>query len=209
MTTHQATTRPVEDSVRPASRSDVPALVEILTAAFTDDPVFAWLVPDRARRPALLPAMFALIVEANLPHGEIYTAGPGPTGAAVWVPPGVQQDEAAEERLLDAMVEAAQESADRSLTVLELMAERHPSEPHAYLSFLATRPARQGQGLGSAMLRHVLERCDRDGVPAYLEASSEPNRRLYLRHGFVDAGRPVRLPEGPPMWPMWREPGQL
>lgn len=52
----------------------------------------------------------------------------------------------------------------------------------------------------------VLERCDRDGVPAYLEASSARSRRLYERLGFTFMGTTVDLPDGPAMWPMWREP---
>jgi hypothetical protein len=30
----------------------------------------------------------------------------------------------------------------------------------------------------------VLQMCDRDRVPAYLEATSERNKQLYLRHGL-------------------------
>ena len=61
------------------------------------------------------------------------------------------------------------------------------------------------RGLGSALMHEVLDRCDRDGTPAYLEATSPDSRRLYLRHGFVVTGEIV-LPDGPTMWPMWREP---
>jgi GNAT superfamily N-acetyltransferase len=66
---------------------------------------------------------------------------------------------------------------------------------------------RQGRGIGSALLGAVLERCDREGVPAYLEATCERNRDLYARHGFTLRDE-VRLPEGPTLWPMWREPRQ-
>lgn len=52
----------------------------------------------------------------------------------------------------------------------------------------------------------VLERCDREGLPAYLEASSARNRALYLRHGF-EVVEEVHLPaDGPPVWLMWRNP---
>lgn len=54
-------------------------------------------------------------------------------------------------------------------------------------------------------MRPVLDMCDRDGVPAYLEASSERNKALYLRHGFEVVGE-IKLPDGPRMWPMWRSP---
>lgn len=56
------------------------------------------------------------------------------------------------------------------------------------------------------MIRAELERCDREGLPAYLEASSARSRRLYERLGFHFLGRAVALPDGPPMYPMWREP---
>jgi hypothetical protein len=51
----------------------------------------------------------------------------------------------------------------------------------------------------------VLEICDHDRVPAYLEATSERNKALYLRHGF-EVMSELKLPDGPPMWPMWRAP---
>jgi hypothetical protein len=54
-------------------------------------------------------------------------------------------------------------------------------------------------------MRPVLEVCDRDAMPAYLEATSEGNKRLYLRHGFEVTGE-IKLPDGPSMWPMWRTP---
>jgi hypothetical protein len=31
----------------------------------------------------------------------------------------------------------------------------------------------------------VLARCDREGMRAYLDATSQRNRRLYERHGFA------------------------
>ena len=66
-------------------------------------------------------------------------------------------------------------------------------------------PELQGHGIGSALLRPVLERCDADGVAAYLEATSSENRRLYERHGFRVV-RELPLPAGPSLWAMWREP---
>jgi hypothetical protein len=51
----------------------------------------------------------------------------------------------------------------------------------------------------------ALELCDRDGVPAYLEASKEDNVPFYARHGFR-VTREIKLPRGPIMYAMWREP---
>jgi predicted GNAT family N-acyltransferase len=55
------------------------------------------------------------------------------------------------------------------------------------------------------LLREVLQRCDRDRTPAYLEATSPENVRLYRRHGFEVTGE-ICLPDGPSLWPMWRAP---
>jgi ribosomal protein S18 acetylase RimI-like enzyme len=88
----------------------------------------------------------------------------------------------------------------------EFQDKLHPHEPHYYLSIVAVAPEHQGRGIGSALIRPILERCDRDGVPAYLEATTERNRALYERHGFR-VSEEVRWPDdGPPLWLMWREP---
>jgi ribosomal protein S18 acetylase RimI-like enzyme len=83
---------------------------------------------------------------------------------------------------------------------------RHPPKPpHWYLATLGTDPAAQGRGLGTAVLAPVLEECDRDGVGAYLESSNESNLDYYSRFGFR-VTEEVRLPRGPRVWLMWRDP---
>jgi ribosomal protein S18 acetylase RimI-like enzyme len=69
----------------------------------------------------------------------------------------------------------------------------------------APRRRRRAEGLGSALLAQVLARVDADGMPAYLESSSERNLAWYGRHGFEVTGE-VAIPGGPRIWPMWREP---
>lgn len=83
----------------------------------------------------------------------------------------------------------------------------HPAgRAHEYLWMIGVTPERQGEGLGTALVRHVLDRCDREGLAAYLEASNARSRDLYQRLGFEVAGGPLDLPDGPQMWPMWRDP---
>lgn len=55
------------------------------------------------------------------------------------------------------------------------------------------------------LLRHALERCDQDQLPAYLEATSPMNRSLYGRHGFEEIGV-IQAGASPPLWPMLRNP---
>ena len=184
---------------RPATAADVPALSTTLASVFFDDPVFSWCYPDPARRRQILPPWFEIVIASNLAHGEIYTTDDAIAGA-VWLPPNAEDDE----QLAAALGEISGEYAETLFEIFELMGQHHPHEPHHYLFLLATRSEWQGCGIGSALMRPVLEMCDRDATPAYLEATSERNKRLYLRHGFEVVGE-IKLPGGPSMWPMWRE----
>jgi GNAT superfamily N-acetyltransferase len=82
---------------------------------------------------------------------------------------------------------------------------QHPRSAHWYLAVLGTDPVHQGKGIGSALLAPVLERCDHEGIGAYLESSKNSNIPFYRRHGFEVTGE-IPLPGGPSVWPMWRDP---
>ncbi|MEY9988465.1 hypothetical protein ABIE67_000497 [Streptomyces sp. V4I8] len=86
--------------------------------------------------------------------------------------------------------------------------DRHPVDrPHWYLGYIGVVPVYRSHGVGSALLRHVLEVCDKQALGSYLEASSERSAKLYGRHGFQQTGPAIQLPDGgPKMLPMWREP---
>ena len=82
----------------------------------------------------------------------------------------------------------------------------HPREPHWYLKAIGIDPAWQGLGLASLLLRSRLNRCDRDGQPAYLEAGTPDGVPLYEHFGFRRIGN-LAMPEGAPlMTAMWRPP---
>ena len=199
--TAKTTATPAALHARKAEPADLPHITETLALAFYDDPVFEWWIGDEPRRRELLPGFFAPIAESYLGHDETYSVDEG-VSTAVWAPPGAVEDE----QLPAVVGEAVEEYAERLFEVFELMEEKHPTDPHYYLFLLGTRPGWQGRGLGSSLIAPVLEACDRDGVPAYLEATSERNKQLYLRHGF-EVTDVLQLPDdGPPMYPMWREP---
>src|SRR5712691_5000607 len=127
-------------TVRKATGDDRCALVDTLTVAFHDDPVFTWWVPDPQRRPVIVRSFFEVVVDVNQPHDELYVTDPHPISTAIWVPPGCQPSADDGEQMVGWLVAAAAETADRLLAVLELMEEQHPHDSHAYLFFLATLP---------------------------------------------------------------------
>jgi ribosomal protein S18 acetylase RimI-like enzyme len=191
-------------SVCKAATPDVPEVAQTLGEAFFADPIFTWWIPEDQRRKEILPELFHIIVDACLAGGQVYRSADG-VGASVWTPPGGQPTEEEMTELAPLFAEATGEYADGLFEILALMDEKHPKEPHFYLFVLGTRPAWQSQGIGSALLRTVLEGCDETGTPAYLEASSEGNKRLYLRHGFEVTGE-LQLRDSPTAWCMWRPP---
>jgi GNAT superfamily N-acetyltransferase len=191
--------------VRPCADADLPTVGTVLAHAFHDDPVLSWAMPDPARRGRDLPAMMQLLAARTQPHGGNRLNDTG-TGAAVWAPPGAEFDPAAETRFETTLASLAGDAMGRIGVLLEVLERNHPYEPdHLYLAFLGVVPDHQGMGVGSALLRSVLDRADREGTPAYLEATSARNRALYERHGFV-AIRELRVSDCPPLTAMWREP---
>lgn len=193
-------------TIRPARSDEVAAVAATLAAAFHDDPVFTWCLPDAARRTDVLPAFFRLAIDAVLPAGEARVVADG-DAAALWVPPGRPAvPEADGDAFAAAVAELVGADGDRTFALMEMLDEIHPSEPHRFLWFIGTRPAAQGRGQGRALLRDMLARSDTEAAPTYLDATSEHNRRLYERHGFEVVGRNT-VSGSPPVWGMWRSPG--
>ena len=61
-----------------------------------------------------------------------------------------------------------------------------PAEDAHWLEHFYLAPHLQGSGIGSAVLRALLERRDRDGIRVRLNVlQGSPARRLYERHGFT------------------------
>jgi GNAT superfamily N-acetyltransferase len=191
--------------IHPADPAELSAVAATVTAAFIDDPVTVWLLPDEHRRLELAQPLFELYIGAYLRFGETYLTADG-EGAAVWAPPGAEPfDDEQEEQFGAALAELAGPDIERFGTLAEVFAQYHPDEPLYYCQFLATVPALQGHGIGSAFLRDMLARADREQMPAYHEATTPRNRALYERHGYHTVGE-LELPDGPTLWRMWRDP---
>ena len=194
-------------SIRKASSNDVRPLGMALAHAFADDPVMQWLLPSLRARTGRLPRLFAMeLLCLYLPHDEVYTTR-DVVGGAMWAPPhGWRTPPASLLRALPRLVWTLRGQTAAAVQCVSAIERIHPSESHWYLAVVGTEPSRQRQGVGSALLAPVLDRCDRDFIPAYLESSKEENLAFYQRLGFEVTGQ-VDLPGGGPrVWPMWREP---
>ena len=196
-------------TVRPARRSDVPALARVLGRAFQDDPVMMWMQPDNTRRAAALAGFFGALTRYHYLAGagvEVALLGSGVAAAALWDPPGKGEPSPREQiAMLPAVIRAFRGRLGEGRALTEQMKAVHPEEPHWYLGILGSDPDSRGGGFGHALMTSRLDRCDAAGAPAYLESSNPANIGYYNRFGFDVTGEIV-IPDGPSLWPMWRQP---
>ncbi|MGW5557618.1 GNAT family N-acetyltransferase [Micromonospora sp. NPDC003944] len=190
-------------SIRRATPNDLRAVAELLAQAFLHGPVADWLVPgDPEERLKTYRNYFTMWTDDALRRGTI-EVNEELTCAALWYPPQALDGHPANYDSWLALV--AGPHLERFAQLDRAMAAAHPRLKHEYLAFLAVHPGRQGLGQGTWMLGHHHAHLDELQHAAYLEASNERNRDLYLRHGYEVTGE-IRLPDGPSLWPMWRRP---
>ena len=188
--------------VKTATTSGRRQVVDVLTLAFATDPAVRWMYPHSQQYLEYFPNFVRLFggraFETESAHYvESFAA------AALWLPPGVSADEEALTALFQNTVDPA--LMDDLFRVFEQMGRFHPTEPHWYLPLIGVDPMRQAKGFGSALLRHALARCDREGAAAYLESTNPRNISLYLRHGFEIVGL-IQSGSTPTIFPMVRRP---
>lgn len=188
--------------IRSAASDEMPQAVAAIVAAFLTDPParFAWPSPHDYL--SAMPVATRAFAGSCIKHGTAYVSSDF-RGAALWLPPGVEPDgEALEKVFRDT---AKREHLADLLATFEKMETSHPQEPHWYLPQIGVDPTAQGQGLGAALMRHALARCDQERALAYLEASKPENIPFYERHDFEVIGQ-VQVGAGPLITPMLREP---
>ncbi|HEX3222855.1 MAG TPA: GNAT family N-acetyltransferase [Nocardioides sp.] len=184
--------------VRQATAGDLCDVVRVMAAAFDDDPVLRWLVPSgRSLEPLF--AAHARWAHAAPAVTDLALLDGEPVGAAFWDPPGYRVAGARQLAGIPFYARALGRHLRRGVMVENLMHRARPHEEFWYLAGIGA--VRRGEGIGSTLLRH---RLDRIRGAAYLESSRQENIRLYEHFGF-ELREPIRLPDGPELWPMWRK----
>jgi GNAT superfamily N-acetyltransferase len=197
--------RGADRAVVSAGERDLKVLSQVIADAFHDLAVSQWLIPDPDARLAIFPSYFRILLQHAMTDGLVCTTRQR-TAAALWLPatgPTPPPD-----GYIGRLAEITGPFLDRFVTFETELARHHPAGVfHHHLAVLAVRPDTQGQGIGTALLQAHHATFDSQGIAAYLEASDERTRDLYLRHGYTDRGEPIELPDGPSMYPMVRIPG--
>ncbi len=177
----------------------------MLSRAFHDDPQFLYCC-RMTRRGGRDAAGFELFLrKLYFHHGLTYTTPA--TRAAIWELPGQWKISAWRQLVLaPAMIRTGAATCRGFRGRSPRWSQNHPDEHHYYLPFVGVDDGWRGRGIGSALLAPMLERCDTEGMPAYLEASRPEN----VRSTSATATRSPRSfaigKGGPPIYRMWRDP---
>ena len=190
-------------NVLTAGTEDLPVLAATLADAFSDDPVWCWLIPERGRQERLM-RVFATLLGHGIAHGQVMTTVDRQS-VAMWSAPGQWKlPPLSVLRATPHLVRAAGAHLPRLLRRLGEVERAHSQQPqqHQYLEIIGTAAAARGLGHGTALLQEAFARLP--AMPIYLESSTARNLPFYLRHGFEVTGG-VSVSSGPPQWTLWRD----
>jgi GNAT superfamily N-acetyltransferase len=200
MVTRRATSTPAP---RIAGPGDIDTVADVIADAFAPLAVIRFLVPDPDRVRPVSRAWYRLHVEHAISGAGQVVMTEDNSAAAVWFDctAAFSEPESYAKRLAD----LAGDDLSRFEHLDRQTDTNYPRDPHWHLLFLATRPGRQNQGLGSLLMDYTHIRLDAEGIPAYLEATGDENRWLYQRHGYHDMDPATfTVTDGTVLHRMWR-----
>ena len=193
--------RPVAPVTRVHHHREANAIAT-LTLAFAADPASRWIWPATGGYLAAFPRFVRGLGGRAFETGNAFEIAED-AGVALWLPPGVDPDEA---ELIDIIGDTVHASRRSDLfEIIRQMTEHRPREGHWYLPFVGVEPQHQCRGLGASLLRPMLQQCDAEGLPAYLESTNPRNVPFYESLGFASMGI-IQAGTSPEIVPMLREP---
>jgi GNAT superfamily N-acetyltransferase len=190
------------EDVVATSLKDMDHSLKTLTLAFSADPFVRFCYPNPVSYLTHFPNFAEAFGGKAFACGSAHHSGEY-LGTALWLPPDTAPDEKAVlehiERTLDPT------SAKTAFAIVNEMGTYQPEEPHWYLAFIGVDISHQGRGIGSKLLKPMIDKFDREECLAYLESTNAANIPLYERFGFNVVGR-IEVDDCPPLFPMVRHP---
>jgi GNAT superfamily N-acetyltransferase len=179
-----------------AGPADVPGLAVTFAAAFADDAMMRWPMPDAT--PAVLRELFRVILTPCAELGALWKID-GCDGGATWLPPEVAERFTEIDRATwPAITPLTGDGGIRYAAFWNWLDAHVPDEPCWLLDAVAVAPPAQGRGLGRTLVMHGLELARADRCPAFLETGNPRNVPFYESLGFQIVGE-QRAPDGGPL----------
>ena len=191
--------RPTPTEVRDATAADAPLVVRTLTRAFAEDPVFDWVLPDPAARARYGPRIFDMFFAGIEPAG-MRLVTPDCSAATLWHAPNPPRQGGL--RAMWQLWRATGSALFRFRRIGKAVEAHFPPQPFWYLHIAGADPARQGEGLGRAVVQAGLDRIG--SAPVYLETAKARNLGFYESLGFRVVDEWDVRGGGPHFWSMLR-----
>lgn len=185
-------------------------LAETMSAAFFDDPLMKFMVPDEEKRMAKGKWFFEKATVYCDRWGEVYT-NDDVSGGAAWLTPG--NTTMSTMRLLRSgfwkmpfrMGLGAFSRFNKLDSAANAVHKKHVPGDHWYLLGLGTHPDDQNSGIGSAAIEIGAVKAATAGLPVYLETMTQDNADYYSKRGFRVAEE-ILIEDKVTIWAMVKDP---
>lgn len=191
------------------------SITESLYLALKNEPFYNELVrsvsEDPVQKQEALMMYFDYSMIESQKYGALYIPEGKTYGASIWSKPtdDVLSNQIFREKSDFIRQYLGEISLKKYIEIVSFMSERAraivPAESW-YLSILGVTPTMQGKGLGSALVKPVLEITDAIGAPSYLETFTHGNLYFYQRLGYKEAASLIEPATASEYWIMLREP---
>ncbi|MAZ86598.1 MAG: hypothetical protein CL693_03055 [Cellvibrionaceae bacterium] len=193
-----------------ATAADAQRIGKTIAAAFRHDPFNAWLLQSEPLRRTLF-ALYArhLYLRRGMCQLAQSDQGGEIVGATMWIRSEEQQSLGVSTMLsvaIKTLMTQGPKVLIRMLQVDAAMKKHHPKEPHLYLFTIGVLDSARGTGKGRALMVDVLNQCDSENLPVYLESTNPDNHGYYASLGFETLKVIHPIADAPPLELMWREP---
>jgi ribosomal protein S18 acetylase RimI-like enzyme len=186
--------------------------IETLTAAFYDDPLTKFLLPQHAGRAKPLSIAMEFVLglapeKSIIATPEMECAGViGAAPSGKYPLPSSRSYFVLSKLVLKSVFSGVPlDVIGQWIRIFSKFGAIHPRLPHWYVLVLGVHPKCQGKGLGGKLLTPILEKADAERVAVYLESANPRNLDFYRKHGFEVTSELVPIPGCPTIRGLFRE----
>jgi GNAT superfamily N-acetyltransferase len=183
----------------------------VVAAAFFNYPMMVHYFPDPKKRERRLPWYLKNVLNSAMRYGEVFVTS-DLAGVLFILPPGhtrLTTKEYIRCGFLMTPLVMGHRQYKVSNECERFVGDTHErlmgGRGHYYLWGLVTDPGEQRKGVGSALMKVIIDKADTENVPVYLETHDKANVTYYERFGFKLIHTDVIPGHGLDIWCMLRE----
>jgi ribosomal protein S18 acetylase RimI-like enzyme len=169
---------------------DVERAAQVISQAFVDDPLCAFMLPFKRTRIGTLYKFFRAYGEVNIRNQRGFGVAEPLEGVAFWKSASQKPVSISVKSLsifIPLLFTLYPIGLLRARTILkqtDMLHRKYASEPHYYLDNIGVLASARGKGIASKLIRPFLEKADSEKVATYTDTVTRSNVALYEHFGF-------------------------